>query len=206
MIHVLLTGTLYGPPVRRIARNGHPFATAKLLADVGDGSMVWCSTIAFAETGERLATLQAGDAVSVTGKARLSQWEDAEGNPRAGLAVTITEVIALQQASRTRFQKPRALQPQPEFSGDTAVPFDDDLDFLNAEPAKTDAEASPVGSEQDPPPMAPPGTEGRNATEKPQDGLQRDGTSRSVVLKTLVKAPRKAKKRRKLLSAPSPSP
>lgn len=144
--------------------------------------------------------------VSVTGRARLSQWEDAEGNPRVGLAVTVTEVIALQQVSRARFQKPQALQPQPEFSGDAAVSFDDDLDFLNAEPAKTDAEASPVGLEQDPPPVAPTGTESGNATEKPQDGLQKGGTSRAVVLKTLVKAPRKAKKRRKLLSAPLPSP
>ena len=96
MIHVLLTGTLYDTPVQRIARNGNPFATAKLLADTGDGSPVWCSAIAFAETGECLATLQTGDAVSMTGKARLSQWEDAEGKPRAGLAVTVTEVISLQ--------------------------------------------------------------------------------------------------------------
>jgi len=58
VIHVLLTGTLYDTPTRRIARNGHPFATTKLLADVGNGSMVWCSMIAFAEAGERLAMLQ----------------------------------------------------------------------------------------------------------------------------------------------------
>lgn len=191
MIHVLLTGTLYDTPVGRIARNGNPFATAKLLADVGDGSAVWCSMIAFAEAGERLATLRAGDAVSVAGKARLSQWEDAEGKPRAGLDVTVTEVISLQSASRAGFRRPRAVRPdraEAEPASETAVPFDDDLDFLNAGPAATM------------------GTEGGSTTEKPQDGLQRGGTSRAAVLKTLVKPPRKARKRRKPISAPSPHP
>ena len=191
MIHVLLIGTLYDTPMGRIARNGNPFATAKLLADVGDGSAVWCSVIAFAEAGERLATLHAGDAVSVAGKARLSQWEDAEGRPRAGLDVTVTEVISLQSASKAGFRRPRTVRPdqtEAEPASETAVPFDDDLDFLNAEPTATT------------------GTEGGNATEKPQNGLQRGGTSRTAVLKTSAKAPRKARKRRKLLSAPSPSP
>jgi len=209
MIHVLLTGTLYDTPVGRIARNGNPFATAKLLADTGDGSAVWCSMIAFAEAGERLAMLHTGDAVSVAGKARLSQWEDAEGKPRAGLDVTVTEVISLQSASRAGFRRPRAVRPdraEAEPASETAVPFDDDLDFLNAEPATTGAEGAPVGSEQGPSPAATTGTEGGNATEKPQDGLQRGGTSRAAVLKTLVKPPRKARKRRKPLSAPSPYP
>ena len=203
MIHVLLTGTLYDTPVGRIARNGNPFATAKLLADVGDGSAVWCSVIAFAEAGERLATLRAGDAVSVAGKARLSQWEDAEGKPRAGLDVTVTEVISLQQAARAGFRRPRTVRPEAEPASETAVPFDDDLDFLDAGPAKADAEGAPVGSEQGPFPAATTGTVGGEATEKPQNGLQRGGPTRAAVLKTPAKAPRKARKRRKLLSVPS---
>lgn len=208
MIHVLLTGTLYDTPVGRIARNGNPFATAKLLADVGDGSAVWCSMIAFAETGERLAMLHAGDAVSVAGKARLSQWEDAEGKPRAGLDVTVTEVISLQSASKAGFRKPRTVRPdqaEAEPASETAVPFDDDLDFLNAGLAKADAEGVPVGSEQGPFPAVITGTVGGEATEKPKNGLQRSGASRAAVLKTPAKAPRKARKRRKLLQAPSPS-
>ena len=205
MIHVLLTGTLYDTPVGRIARNGNPFATAKLLADVGDGSAVWCSMIAFAEAGERLVTLRAGDAVSVAGKARLSQWDDAEGKPRAGLDVTVTEVISLQSVSKAGFRRPRTVRTEAEPASETAAPFDDDLDFLNAEPATTNVEGAPVGSEQGPSPAATTGTEGGSTTEKPQDGLQRGGTNRTAVLKTLVKAPRKAKKRRKSLSAPSPS-
>jgi|GEM_PF-1688332 len=206
MIHVLLTGTLYDTPARRIARNGNPFATAKLLANVGDGSAVWCSMIAFAEAGERLATLRAGDAVSVAGKARLSQWEDAEGKPRAGLDVTVAEVLSLQQASRAGSRRPRAVRPEAEPTSEAAVPFDDDLDFLSAEPAKADVEGASVGSEETPSPMAIPGTEGWNAAEKSKDGRQRGNTSRAAVLKALVKAPRKARKRRKLLSAPLPSP
>lgn len=209
MIHVLLTGTLYDTPARRVARNGNPFATAKLLADASDGSAVWCSMIAFAEAGERLATLHAGESVSVTGKARLSQWEDAEGKPRAGLDVTVTEVLSLRQASRAGFRRPREIRPdqaEAEPASETAIPFDDDLDFLNAEPAATDAEGAPVGSEQGHSPAATTGAEGGSTTGKPQDGRQRGGTSRAAALKTPAKAPRKARKRRKLLQAPSPSP
>ena len=51
MLHILLTGTVYETPVQRVAKNGNPFATAKLLADVEDGSSVWCNVIAFAEAG-----------------------------------------------------------------------------------------------------------------------------------------------------------
>lgn len=204
MIHVLLTGTLYDAPVERIARNGNPFATAKLLADTGDGSAVWCSMIAFAEAGERLATLHAGESVSVAGKARLSQWEDADGKPRVGLDVTVTEVISLRQASRAGFRKPRKVRGETEPASEAAIPFDDDLGFLNAGPAEVEGIA--IGSEEAPSPTATTGTEGGSTTGKPQGGLQKGGTSRAAVLKTPVKAPRKARKRRKLLQAPSPSP
>lgn len=142
MIYVLLAGTLYAAPVRRTAKNGNPFATAKLLADADDGSTVWCNVIAFGEAGERLATLEAGDAVSMTGKARLNQWEDQNGNLRAGLSVTATEIVALRREPRARFRKPRALRSQPEPASDEAAPFDDDLDFLDAEPAEVEADSS----------------------------------------------------------------
>ena len=203
MIHVLLTGTLYDAPARRVARNGNPFATAKLLADAGDGSAVWCSVIALAEAGERLATLRAGDAGSVAGKARLSQWEDAEGKPRAGLDVTVTEVISLQQVSRAGFRKPRTVQPRAELASETAVPFDDDLDFLDAESAKADIEGTPISSEQGPFPEAATGTAGGGATEKPRYGFQWAGPNRAAVSRIDAEAPKKARKRSKRLPATS---
>ena len=132
MLHILLTGTVYETPVQRIAKNGNPFATAKLLADVGDGSSVWCSVIAFAEAGEHLALLQAGDAVSMTGKARLNQWEDQNGKPRAGLAVTATGIMALPRPSTIRLPRSRTVRFRPELPDHEAEPFDDDLSFLDA--------------------------------------------------------------------------
>jgi len=204
MIHVLLTGTLYDGPGRRIARNGNPFTTAKMLADAGDGSAVWCSMIAFAEAGERLAALQAGDVVSVAGKARLSQWEDAKGKPRAGLNVTIREVISLQQVSKAGYRKPRTDRVEAEPTCEPNVPFDDDLDFLNAEAVKADTEEALVVSEKVFFPEAITGTDGGEGSEKPQNDLRRRGTSRATFLKNSVNGLRKASKRRKSLSATTP--
>lgn len=147
MLHILLTGTVYETPVQRVAKNGNPFATAKLLADVDDGSSVWCNVIAFAEAGEHLALLQAGDAVSMTGKARLNQWEDQNGQPRAGLAVTATGIMALPRPSTVRLPRPRTARFQPELSDHEAEPFDDDLSFLDAASGVASAVASAGAAE-----------------------------------------------------------
>lgn len=147
MLHILLTGTLYETPVERTAKNGNLFATAKVLADVDDGSAIWCNVIAFSLAGERLALLQAGDAVSMTGKARLQQWEDQNGNPRAGLAVTATEIIVLARASEGRIWRRRVV-PFQTGQGDElnyeAIPFDDDLCLLDTETASSEIPASAV--------------------------------------------------------------
>lgn len=95
MIRALLTGTLHSDPQTRTSRDGQPFTTGKLRADTGDGNTTWCSLIAFGQEGERLATLKAGAAVSVSGRAKLSSWLSKDGSPSAGLDMTIDELITL---------------------------------------------------------------------------------------------------------------
>lgn len=115
MIRVLLTGQLHADPVQRTSANGNAYTTAKLKADASDGAQVWCSLIAFAEVGERLATLKANAAISVSGRAKLSAWIDKNGNPAAGLDVTIDEISTLrgkpkpqgQDAAQTRTRPTR---------------------------------------------------------------------------------------------------
>lgn len=114
MIRALLTGTLYTAPQARTSQNGKAFTTGKLKADAGDGNAVWVSLIAFQEQAERLATLKAGQAISVSGRAKLTAWLDKAGEPQAGLDVVIDELATLKARPR--------LQPQPVQAG-----FDDDL-------------------------------------------------------------------------------
>lgn len=71
MIRCLVTGRLHDMPQARTSANGNPFSTAKLRADGKDGATVWTSIIAFGELAERLATLPAGAALSVSGRRSL---------------------------------------------------------------------------------------------------------------------------------------
>ncbi len=102
MIRALLTGTLHADPQTRTSQSGKPYCTGKLKADGGDGNMVWCSLIAFGQEGERLATLKAGQAISVSGRAKLSSWLGKDGSPAAGLSLVVDEVAALRGKPRHR--------------------------------------------------------------------------------------------------------
>ena len=95
MIRALLTGTLHADPDSRTSKTGRPFVTARLRADAGDGATVWVSLIGFGQEGERLATLKAGTAISVSGRAKLSSWLGKDGSPAAGLDMTIDELTTL---------------------------------------------------------------------------------------------------------------
>ena len=125
MIRALVTGRLHDTPQARTSANGNPFSTAKLRADGKDGATVWTSIIAFGELAERLATLPAGAALSVSGRAEVNAWLDKSGEPRAGLSVVVEELATLRgkprppSESRQPSRRP-ARQPEP-----AGVPFDD---------------------------------------------------------------------------------
>ena len=118
MIRVLTTGTLYADPQARTSQAGKPFTTAKLKAESKDGSTVWVSLVAFAGLDERLATLKAGAAIAVSGRAEVSAYLNKAGEPAAGLSVVVDELATL----RAR-QKPK---PEPTATGG-GEPFDDPL-------------------------------------------------------------------------------
>ena len=125
MIRCLVTGRLHDAPQARTSQGGNPFTTAKLRADGKDGATVWCSIIAFGELAERLATLKAGDALSVSGRAEVNGWLDKNGEPRAGVSVVADEIATLKGKPRPPSEsRPPSRRParQPEPAG---VPFDD---------------------------------------------------------------------------------
>lgn len=114
MIRVLTTGTVYADPAARTSQAGKPFTTAKLRADGKDGSTVWVSLVAFADLAERLATLKAGAAIAVSGRAEVSAYLSKSGEPAAGLSVVIDELATLRP------------KPKPKVvAADYSEPFDD---------------------------------------------------------------------------------
>lgn len=99
MIHALISGSLYGDPQQRTGKSGKPFTTAKLKTAGKDGQPIWVNLIAFNDVGDQLAALSANAPLSVTGQAEISAWIGKDGNPAAGLSLTIEEMIGLKQKS-----------------------------------------------------------------------------------------------------------
>ena len=124
MIRALVSGVLHDAPKVHTGRSGKPFTTAKVRADGKDGATVWCSIIAFNAEGERLATLQQGAALSVSGRAEVSAWLDKNGEHKGGLSLVVDELATLKAKPKPRDdghpQRRSARQPAPANAG-----FDD---------------------------------------------------------------------------------
>ncbi len=102
MLSVLVEGTLLAAPVRRTSARGSAFVTAQLRVHTDDGESCLCSVIAFQpQAAEALAALGAGATVAVTGPGAISRWQK-DGEPRVGLRVTATRVMAVQEAVMRR--------------------------------------------------------------------------------------------------------
>ncbi len=118
MIRALTTGQLFGDPQVRTSQAGKPFTTAKLRADGKDGAAVWISLVAFGELAERLATLKANAALSVSGKAELNAYLTRDGEPAAGLSLVVDELATLKARPKPK-PEPALMRP--------AEPFDDSI-------------------------------------------------------------------------------
>jgi len=138
-LFILAQGTLYKDPQSRTSASGKPFCTAQLRTEQ-DGQSVWCSVICFDATAcEELLRLKAGDACSISGRAKLTTFER-NGEHRASLDVVANSVIALKPKPRPR-QPRQARTDGREFDARQAygraapahqaddMPFDDEIPF-----------------------------------------------------------------------------
>jgi single-stranded DNA-binding protein len=100
-ISALVTGKLIADPERRISSSGKPFALAKLAAATDDGDAL-VSVIAFGSVAEQLVELGKGDAVALTGRAKVTTWTDRDGNAKAGLSVTADGLLTAYHLRRKR--------------------------------------------------------------------------------------------------------
>jgi len=129
-LRILASGVLYRDPEARVSATGKAYTVAKLRVDTSDG-MVWCSLIAFAETGEKLAMLKAGASLSVSGRATLSVWMNKNNEPAAGVGVVCDGLLVLEAKPRPKGDRPPGESPRhrhlPEATGTAPDDFDDDL-------------------------------------------------------------------------------
>ncbi len=112
-------GELIRDPEARAGANGNPYVTA--LVRVGEALV---SVTAFDDTlRERLAGLERGEMIAVSGRLQARPYLDRDGKPQAGLSILAGEIMTAparrsQAAARAR-REPQAAAPD----------FDDELNF-----------------------------------------------------------------------------
>jgi single-stranded DNA-binding protein len=145
MFNVLISGKLSKPPKSGMGKNGQRYCTASIRVPVQgqreeEPDAVFASVIAFGEDAEKLGRLLQGDAVSVSGSARLSHWEK-DGRAMTGLNVTASGILSAYELRKRRGEgneRPEVRSHLPSTSG-TARPqpaifdapddFDDEVSF-----------------------------------------------------------------------------
>jgi single-stranded DNA-binding protein len=90
--HVLASGALVGDPQRREGSKG-PFTTAIIRAVDGDGATL-VSVIGFGAEVERLLEFAKGDALAVSGRAKLTAWSARDGTEKRGASVVAAQIAA----------------------------------------------------------------------------------------------------------------
>jgi single-stranded DNA-binding protein len=79
----------------KVSQNGNPYCRFALFDHVGEPDNVVVSGIAFGETAERIAKLGKGDAISVCGALKPTEWTGSDGQERPDLNVTVSGVLSV---------------------------------------------------------------------------------------------------------------
>jgi len=99
-------GRLGRSPEPRVSKAGRSFTTFSLAVATGAEEVTWVSVVAFGETAEALAGLQAGSYVYIEGSLRLDAYERKDGTSASALKVTASTAIALGQVGQRRRPAP----------------------------------------------------------------------------------------------------
>ena len=120
------SGELIRDPERKTSTKGTGYVTALLKA----GEELLNLSAFDSGIADRLASLKKGAALAVSGRLQARPYTDRDGTLRAGLSVTVTELMvgaAPPQRAAPRSRDDRA--PKPAGAGAGGAPFDDDIAF-----------------------------------------------------------------------------
>ena len=127
-LRLLASGALISDPQRRGGAKG-PFTTATIRA-TGD-EPVLVSVIAFGADGERLFQYSKGDALAVSGRARLTNWTARDGTEKHGASIVVDQIAAAKLKPQRRAASPARRVTQRRLSSPTSAPLHNDrLDDL----------------------------------------------------------------------------
>jgi single-strand DNA-binding protein len=96
MIESLVNGKLIKNAELKTSASGTKFCNFLLSVNVGEPNNIVMSAIAFNEIAERIALLQAKDALSLAGTLKPAEWSDkATGQQKHGLNLTVSNFLSL---------------------------------------------------------------------------------------------------------------
>jgi single-strand DNA-binding protein len=125
MIDALISGKLIKAPELKTGQSGKHYTQFLLSVSVGEDKPVIVSGMAFTETAEKIAKLDKGDALSVVGSLKPSEWPDkATGALKHGLSITVSSALSAYDIKKRRPVTENLSKPVIQ-----ARPFDDPLPF-----------------------------------------------------------------------------
>ncbi|MEQ1738402.1 MAG: single-stranded DNA-binding protein [Methyloglobulus sp.] len=139
MLDALISGKLIKQPEIKTSQNGKQYTNFLMAVHIGEAENTVISCIAFGSHAERISKLGKGDAVSVIGALKPTEWADkSNGETKHGLSVTVANVLSVydikkrkSEAQDNTNQAPAqgTHQPPTKYGKPHHRPFDDELLF-----------------------------------------------------------------------------
>ncbi|MFZ2170947.1 MAG: single-stranded DNA-binding protein [Methylococcaceae bacterium] len=92
MIDALISGKLIKDTELRTGQSGKPYC--QFMLSVGEPQPIIVTGISFGEVAARIAKLGKGDAVSVIGSLKPTEWLDKLGETKHGLNITVNNALS----------------------------------------------------------------------------------------------------------------
>jgi single-stranded DNA-binding protein len=105
-LHVLVVGVLTADPQRRTNAAGKSFAIGTIRAATDDGPVL-ISTIAFGDQTTQLLAHQRGQALALSGRAKLTSWTAKDGTEKHGVSVVAEQIASAASARRADVDRRR---------------------------------------------------------------------------------------------------
>lgn len=130
-LHLLASGALLNDPQRTQGAKG-PFTTAAIRANGEEPTVV--SVIAFGDEAEQLLGFTKGDALAVSGRARLTTWTGRDGTERHGLSLLAEQIASAKSRHKPAAATPRRIRRSTRAAGPPLA--EDRIDDLWREPVQ----------------------------------------------------------------------
>ncbi len=134
MLEAIISGKLIKSPELKTGQSGKHFTQFLLSVPTGEEKPTVVSGIAFTETAEKIAKLGKGDALSVVGALKPSEWVcKTTGNLKQGLSITVSASLSAYDIKKRR-PKSEAQADQHTNNGANgsrydSMPFNDSIPF-----------------------------------------------------------------------------